>query len=384
MIERAFTGTRAYWSWMAALAVLVAVGGLCYIRQAQIGLAVTGLGRDISWGLYSAQFTFFVGVAASAVTVVLPYYLHDYRAFARITILGEFLAIGSVVTCMLFVLVDLGQPARLLNVVLHPSPKSMMFWDVVALGGYLALNVAITRAVLPAEAAGVEPPRWVRPVIVLSIPWAVSIHTVTAFLYSGLAGRSFWLTALLAPRFLATAFASGPALLMLAAMVLRRVTRFDPGRDAIARLATIVTYATIASVFFMAVEAFTVFYSQLPHHVEPFLHAYDGAGGAGLLLSVWISIALALLALVIFLVPPLRRDERKLTAAAAMVFLSIWFEKGFAFLAAGFVVSPLGLVSQYSPTMAEVGITVGIWALCAGMVTVFFKIVAAVREDVPA
>jgi Ni/Fe-hydrogenase subunit HybB-like protein len=132
--------------------------------------------------------------------VVLPYYLHNFRAFARIAILGEFLAIAAVVMCMLFIFVDMGQPARVLNVLLYPTPHSMMFWDMISLGGYLALNAVIALVTLRAEREGVVPPRWIKPVILLSIPWAVSIHTVTAFLYSGLPGRSLWFTAILAPR----------------------------------------------------------------------------------------------------------------------------------------------------------------------------------------
>ena len=52
---------------------------------------------------------------------------------------------------------------------------------------------------------------------------------MTAFLYSGLAARPFWMTAILAPRFLASAFAAGPALLILLILVLRRTTGYDPG-----------------------------------------------------------------------------------------------------------------------------------------------------------
>ncbi|RPJ84412.1 MAG: menaquinol oxidoreductase, partial [Acidobacteria bacterium] len=242
--------------------------------------------------------------------------------------------------------------------------------------------VAITRAVMQAESAGLEPPRWARPVIVLSIPWAVSIHTVTAFLYSGLPGRSFWLTALLAPRFLASAFAAGPALLILLAMLLRRLTRFDPGPCAIPALALVVTYATAVSVFFMAVEAFTVLYSQIPEHVEHFRYLFGGLDGhAGLVAWSWASVALVVFALALLLVPSRRRDEATLAVAASLVFVSLWIEKGLMLVVGGFVPSPLGAVTAYAPTAVEIGITAGIWAVGTGMVTVFFKIAAGTRQD---
>ncbi|MCX6635301.1 MAG: polysulfide reductase NrfD, partial [Acidobacteria bacterium] len=222
MFEKAVVGSRRYWIWVLCLVAVIGVGLLSYLRQLDTGLGITGLSRDVTWGLYIAQFTFFVGVAASAVMVVLPYYLHNYKAFGRITILGEFLAISAVTMCMLFIFVDMGQPRRVLNMLLYPSPNSVMFWDMISLGGYLVLNALIALVTLSAEHRGVAPPGWIKPVIILSIPWAVSIHTVTAFLYNGLPGRDLWLTAILAPRFLASAFAAGPALLILLCMIIGR------------------------------------------------------------------------------------------------------------------------------------------------------------------
>ena len=106
------------------------------------------MSRDVSWGIYIAQFTFFVGVAASAVMVVLPYYLHDVKQFGKITILGEFLAVAAVVMCMLFIFVDMGQPMRVLYVLLYPTLHSMMFWDMMSLSGYLVLNAVISAVML--------------------------------------------------------------------------------------------------------------------------------------------------------------------------------------------------------------------------------------------
>ena len=191
MLENAFRGGRQYWTLLGIWVVLIAVGLVAYSRQFSEGLQITGMSRDVSWGLYIGQLTFLVGVAASAVMVVLPYYLHNYKAFGRMVILGEFLAIPAVLMCMLFVFVDLGRPARVLNVILHPNPTSLMCWDVLVLSGYLLLNLVIGAVTLEAERRESPPPRWIRPLIYLSIPWAVSIHTVTAFLYAGLAARPF-------------------------------------------------------------------------------------------------------------------------------------------------------------------------------------------------
>lgn len=374
MLEYALQGSRKYWAWLALLAAVITVGFLFYLRQYQTGLTITGMSRDVTWGLYIAQFTFLVGIAASAVMVVLPYYLHDWKVFGRITALGEFLAISAVVLCMLFIMADLGQPARLLNIFLYPSPRSMMFWDTIALGGYLILNVVISRITLASERNGLAPPNWIRPVILVSIPWAISIHTVTAFLYAGLAARPFWMTAVLAPRFLASAFASGPALLILLVMVLKKCTGFDAGREPIRKLALIVTYALSAHVFLFLVELFTVFYSGIPEHASHFQFLLFGTGGKGLMLWEWISVILAFASLAFLLIPHTRRNEKTLIFSCAALFVSIWMEKGLALIVAGFVPSPLGRFTEYRPTVPELLISAGIYGIGAFLVTVFSKI----------
>jgi len=385
MFEKAVVGGRRYWAWVLGLLVIMGLALVAYLHQLDVGLAVTGLSRDVTWGLYIAQFTFFVGVAASAVMVVLPYYLHDFKAFGRITILGEFLAISAVTMCMLFIFVDMGQPMRVLNVMLYPTPNSMMFWDMVSLGGYLGLNAVIALVTLGAERRRMAPPAWVKPLIILSIPWAVSIHTVTAFLYNGLPGRSFWLTAILAPRFLASAFAAGPALLILLCLVLRRLTSFDAGREPVRKLAVIVTYAMLLNVFFILLELFTALYSQIPEHVEHFQYLYLGLHGQATLAPwMWTSSVLAVASLVLLLVPSLRRREPVLAVTCGMVFASLWIDKGLGLIVGGFVPSPLGAVTSYTPSLPEVLIVLGIWALGFLMVTVFYKIALSVREEVAA
>lgn len=382
MFEKAVVGSRKYWLWILSLTAVIGTGFSCYLYQLSHGLGITGLSRDVSWGLYIAQFTFLVGVAASAVMVVLPYYLHNFKAFAKITILGEFLAIAAVLMCMLFIFVDMGQPARVLNIVLYPTPNSMMFWDMISLSGYLVLNAVIALVTLSAERKGVAPPAWIKPVIIVSIPWAVSIHTVTAFLYNGLPGRPLWLTAILAPRFLASAFASGPALLILLCMLICWLTNARPPREAVQKLALIVTYAMVINVFFVLMEFFTAFYSGIPEHAEPFRYLFTGLDGAWALTPwMWTSMILAATSLVLLIRPKYRADERLLMAACGMVFLSLWIDKGIGLIVAGFVPTPMGAVNEYAPTIPEMLIALAVWAVGALVLTVLYKIALSVRED---
>jgi len=382
MLEKALTGSRGYWTLVTVLLGMVALGLATYLYQFQVGLGVTGLSRDVTWGLYISQFTFLVGVAASAVMVVLPYYVHHYKTFGPLAILGEFLAIAAVLMCMLFIFVDMGQPRRVVNIILHPTPNSLMFWDMLSLNGYLVLNVVISRATLRAERAGRPPPRWVKPVVYLSIPWAVSIHTVTAFLYSGLAARPFWLTAILAPRFLASAFASGPSILVLLALVVRRVSKFDPGDAAIDKLGEIVAYAMTVNVFFVGLELFTALYSDIPEHVEHFTYLFLGLEGHQVLAPwMWVSLALAFLSLVLLLVPRFRRRRKLLVLASLAVVGSLWIDKGLGMVVTGFVPSPLGHVTEYWPTWREVFIALGIYGVGGLVLAGFYKIAIDVREE---
>ncbi len=381
MMEKALVGSRRYWAWIGFLLLVIATGGLCYLDQLRNGLGVTGMSRNVSWGLYIAQFTFFVGIAASAVMVVLPYYLHDVHAFRRVTILGELLAVSAVTMCMLFIFVDMGQPMRVLNVMRYPTFHSVMFWDMVSLSGYLLLNATISVVMLTCERNELPTPHWIHALVLLSIPWAVSIHTVTAFLYCGLPGRPLWLTAILAPRFLASAFAAGPSLLILLCLLLRRLTSFDAGQEAIRKLAIIVAYAMSVNVFFVLLEIFTGFYSGIPHEKEGLQFLFVGLdGNTELVPWMWASGTMACASLVLLLVRRLREQESLLAIAAALVFGSLWIEKGLGLIIGGFEPSPLGAITRYVPTAPEIGIVVGVWAIGALMITVFYKITVTIRE----
>ncbi|MFO8082720.1 MAG: NrfD/PsrC family molybdoenzyme membrane anchor subunit [Desulfobacterales bacterium] len=382
MLEKALKGSKLYYGWMLALLTLIGIGFGFYLWQFNSGLGITGLSRDVSWGFYIAQFTFLVGVAASAVMLVLPYYLHDYKAFGRITILGEFLAVSSVTMCLLFIIVDLGQPIRALNVLLYPTPGSVLFWDMIVLNGYLLLNLVIGWKVLEAERHNVHYPMWLKPLIYLSIPWAVSIHTVTAFLYCGLPGRGFWLTAILAPRFLSSAFAAGPALLILLCLFVRKISKFDPGWEQIQSLAKIVTYAIILNVFFFLCEVFVVFYSQIPEHMDHFKYLFVGLHGHGSLIPfMWTSMILMVLAIILLVPSHFRRNETVLTIACIAVFVGTWIDKGIGLISGGFVPNPLHHVTEYAPTIPEVMITLGVYATGFFILSVLFKMAVTIKEE---
>ena len=382
MLELALKGSRRYWSWLTILVLFIGAGMATFVYQCTVGLAITGLSRDVSWGFYVAQLTFLVGVAASAVMVVLPYYLHNYKSFGKITILGEFTAVAAVSMCGLFLFVDIGQPLRALNVFLYPSPQSVVFWDSMVLIGYLFLNIIVGWNVIEAERNAAKPQFWVYPLIYLSIPWAFAIHTVTAFLYCGIPGRGFWLTAIMAPRFLASAFAAGPAFLILLCFVIRKFGGFDPGEEPVQALAKIITYALSANLFFLACEVFVVFYSGIPEHLDHFKYLYAGLDGHNLLVPwMWTALGLMLMALLLFIIPATRRNETSLSVACLVVFIGIWIDKGLGLITGGFVPTPMHRVVDYVPTLPELVISMGIYGIGLLMLTVLVKIALMVKQE---
>jgi molybdopterin-containing oxidoreductase family membrane subunit len=385
MLELVFKGNKIYWGWVAALLAVIGCGFAFYLWQIKFGLGITGMSRDVSWGFYIANFTYLVGVAAGGVMVVLPYYLHDYKAFGKVTVLGEFLAIAAVLMCMLFILVDLGQPMRVFNVPLYPTLNSVLFWDMIVLSGYLFLNVVIGWNVLEAERNQTHYQMWLKPLIYLSIPWAISIHTVTAFLYAGLPGRGFWMTAILAPRFLSSAFAAGPALLILLCLVIRKISNFDPGREQIQSLAKIVAYAICINVFFFLCEVFTVFYSNIPEHMDHLKYLFVGLQGKDAYVPwMWTSMALMALGIILLVNPLTRKHEGILAVACVTVIVGTWIDKGMGMISGGFVPNPLHQANEYIPSIPEIIITIGVYAIGFFVLTVLYKIAVSVKEEVGA
>ncbi len=383
MLERVLKGSPRYYAWLAFLMLIIGIGMTVYMFQLYFGMEVTGLSRDVSWGFYIAQFTYLVGVAASAVMLVLPAYFHHYKEFKRMIIFGEFLAIGAVIMCVLFIVVDIGQPHKAMNVVLHPTPQSVMFWDMMVLSGYLVINAVVGWVTLEAERHDVEPPKWIKPVIYLSVFWAFGIHTVTAFLYAGIPGRYYWLTAIMAARFLASAFCSGPAILLLLMLLVQKLTSFDPGKKAIKTLTLIITYAMALNVFFYCLELFTAFYSGTPGHYAPIKFLFMGYDGQGAWINgwMWLAAVLGIGSLACLMNPSTRNNLQLLPYILICLVLASWIDKGLGLLVGGFTPNPFKGITIYTPSFAEIAISLGIFAIGALVVSLLWKIALDVKKE---
>ena len=383
MIEKALHGKKGYWAWLLALVTVIGVCFLVYLYQLREGLWVTGMSRNVSWGFYISQFTFLVGVAASVLMVVLSLYVHNFAPFARITVLAQFMAVGVLVMSLLFIFCDIGMPMRILNVPLHPTPRSMLFYDTIFLPGFILINLIIGWTILGAEKRNTPPPRWVRPLISLSIPWAAIMHSVTAFIYAGTPGRGFWMTAIMAPRFLVTAFAAGPALLIVLSTLIRALTRFDAGERAIQKLATIMLYSLIINAFFLGVEYFTTFYSHIPEYTETFRYLLFGIHGNRALVTWYWAMNLAILASILLLMIPGTRSSRpRLVIACLVALIGLWIDKGFILVPAAFIPNVFGEIMEYPPSWVEIMISIGVYSVGILVITALYKVVVSIKKEV--
>lgn len=527
----AFLGDWRYYAWMGLLSIFVLLGLNAYAKQLVHGLITTGMTDQVSWGVYISNFTFLVGVAAAAVMLVIPVYIYDNEELHELVIFGELLAVAAIIMCLAFVTVDLGRPDRFWHLIPGIGefnfPGSMLSWDVIVLNGYLALNVYICGYLLYCRYQGKKPTKWFYiPFVFIAIVWAVSIHTVTAFLYVGLGGRPFWNSAIVGPRFLASAFTAGPALIILALQVIRRVTasasaedaarlhgnapipprrpatmedldllardlpelasastevrketlagamvvelavgdvllrqgekdttaffvlegrvvvkREEGGRFRIIRsggpgeligeisglagtprlataiaeepsrvlslpadslrelmknpamnkiirsrmterlmitdrallmLRSIVQVSMIINVFLLFNEVFKEFYTR-SSHVASAQYLFFGLHGHHALVPwIWTAITFNLIAMII-LILPLSRGLKWLDVACVLAIVGIWIEKGMGLVVPGFIPTPLGEIVEYSPSLNETLICLGIWALGIMAYTVFLR-----------
>ncbi len=379
-----FDGDWRYYLWVGALAAVSLVGLNAYCRQAVHGLAVTGMTDQVSWGVYIANFTFLVGVAAAAVMLVIPVYIYKNEELHDLVIFGELLAVAAIIMCLAFVTVDLGRPERFLHMIpgigKFNFPGSMLSWDVVVLNGYLVLNVHICGYLIYSRYNNRKPAKWFYiPFVFVAIIWAFSIHTVTAFLYVGLGGRPFWNSAIVGPRFIASAFTSGPALIILALQVIRRVTDYHVPHKALLTLRSIVQVAMVINVFLLANEVFKEFYTD-SLHVASARYLFLGLHGHHALVPwIWTAIGLNLSALVILLMPA-SRSLRWLDLACVMAIVGIWIEKGMGLVIPGFIPSPLGEIVEYAPTLNETLVCFGIWAFGLLCYTFFLRMAVPVLQ----
>ena len=371
------TGNRTYHIWMGFLTVMMLTGAYAYYIQVRDGLQVTHMSDRISWGLYISNFTFLVGVAAAAVMLVLPTYILHKTDFKRAVLIGEGMAVSALLMCLAFVVADMGGPANLWHMIpvigVFNWPNSMLTWDVIVLNGYLFINITVPFYILIRHYQGKEAKKSVYvPGVLLSVFWAVGIHLVTAFLYAGLVSRPFWNSALLGPRFLASAFAAGPALMILVLAAIRKFTDFTIDNEALKKLALITTVAAQINLVMLGSELFKEFYFPTHHSISAQYLFFGLEGHHALVPWIWTGILLNVVATGILTIK--RWRMKFLNISCVMLFAGIWVEKGFGLIVPGFIPGQWGKIVEYTPSIIEIAITIAIWAMGAFVFTILARV----------
>ena len=372
------SGGIGYQLYMCFLAALMVLGVYAYFVQFNLGLSATNMSDIVSWGFYIANFTFLVGVAAAAVMIILPSYLFKDKDLHKVVIIGEVVAIGALVMCMMFVFVDLGAPLQAWHVLpgigLFNWPSSLLTWDILVLNVYLALNMSVPAYILFCHYNNREPDtKKYRPFVFISIFWAFAIHLVTAFLYEGLPARPFWNNPLMGPRFLASAFAAGPALITVVLIIINTFTTFKIEKQIFNKLRLIIVVSAIINLIMLFSEVFKEFYFPT-HHSLSAEYLYFGLKGYDALVPwIWTAISINVIATLTLAFNPGRNNPKVLFPACILLFLGIWIEKGIGLIVPGLVPSPLGEVVDYAPSWVEISIALGILALGVFVVPVLVR-----------
>jgi Ni/Fe-hydrogenase subunit HybB-like protein len=376
-------GNKWYYLWIGFLFILIIWGGLGYLDQLKDGLVVTNMRDHISWAFYIGNFTFLVGVAAAAIMLVIPAYIYHWKPIKEVVIFGELLAVSAVIMCMLFVFVDVGSPLRLWHMIPLIGklnfPSSLMAWDFFVLIIYFLLNLGIVTYLLYKHFSNKEYKKSILyPLILFSIPMAISIHTVTAFLFNGLAARPYWNTALLAPKFLASAFCSGPAVLLILFQILKRTTTFRIKDEAIWKIAELMAYAMFINLFFFFSEVFKEVYSDSEHIVH-FKYLFQGIGeNRDIVMYGWASVIISIIAFLLFLIPATRKNIVTLNIGAILIYFGVYIEKGIALLIPGFTPDVLGQIYVYRPSLTEIRTSVAIFSIGFLIFTLLTKVAVAI------
>jgi molybdopterin-containing oxidoreductase family membrane subunit len=380
-------GSLAYYAWCIFLLAVTFLGLKFYIAQLDQGLIITNMRDQVSWGLYIANFTYLVGIAAAAVLLVIPAYIYHFDPIKEIVVFGELFSASSIIMALMFVFVDIGRPDRFWHLIPFIGklafPDSLLAWDVLVLNGYLFLNIFVPVYILVRSYYQKEPnKRAVVPFILLSIPWAVGIHTVTAFLYNGLAARPFWNASILAPRFLASAFCSGPAIIIIIFQVIRKISKVKIENEALFKIAELISYAMFLNLFLLGAEIYKEYYSNTIH-LAPLTYLYQGLQGHKTLVPwIWTSLSMNLVAFFIFLIPKTRKYLLTLNIGSILIIVGVWIEKGIGFVLPGFIPDPLGEIYEYMPNTTEIAVSLGIWALGLLIFTLFMRVAIPIETGI--
>ncbi|WP_172136338.1 NrfD/PsrC family molybdoenzyme membrane anchor subunit [Adlercreutzia sp. ZJ473] len=361
-----------------ACALLAVAGVALWALQLSGGMVQTGMRNLDSWGLYITCFMFFVGLSAGGLIISSVPRAFGIAGFGGISKVAVMTSIASTVCAIGFVVVDLGQPARVWELFVYSNLGSPLMWDIVVIGTYLVLSCVYLWAQLQAERGRVSHVA-LRVIAVVALVCAVLVHSVTAWIFGLQQSHELWHTALLGPWFVSSALVCGTGLVLVVAVALRRAGYFELDQAHVVRLAKLLGAFVCVDLYFLGCDLLT----------EAF-PAASGAEVVGMLVAgplapfFWAEVLGCAACAVVCFTPRLRTSP--LLAAASLLAIAAIFCKRVQLLVGGFQIANLdlpgamtshtvtnwdaGLAGAYAglvycPTPLEVGVALGVVALGA-------------------
>lgn len=374
--------------WYALLAVIGIIGFTAWIYELKHGLAATGMRDVVSWGMYIFTFAFFIGLSAGGLIMASSAEVFGIKALKPLARLGVLSAAACVAVAALMIIPDLGQPTRILNLVLHPNWTSPLLWDVFIVLLYLTFSV-IDLAVLQRHAT--EPTRLRRTMRVLAyigLPMAVLLHSITAWIFGLQISRTWWNTSLMAPLFVVSAILSGTALVTLLALAAERWGSFTLPTETRVWLRKFIAMALLIDLFFVACDYITILWGNVPDDRSALNLVLPGGPFSWLFWGEWVVGGLVPLAFLF--VPRLRRMAGSLGIATFLVLVGVYAFR-IELVVVGFVnpltqyppgnalgtydptSSSFELVGRYTPSVVEYAITLALVALFAALFTMGYR-----------
>lgn len=377
-IEELRNAGRFYWSLVAALIIMIALGGFAWFFQLPIsqGLVVTGMRDVFAWGYYIQNFMYFVGLSAGGLVIYSSIQLFGAKQFKPIARLAVLQAGVCVFVAALFIVVDLGNPQRVFWFLLSPNFRSVFIFDATILNLYLILCI-IDAWVLMTERGG---ERLELIMTLISLPAAIGLHSITAWILGLQKARELWHTALMAPIFLSSAMVSGIALLILICLAINKFTEIKFEKKMFNNMSKLLATILVVDLFFLFSEVLTGTWpsSTTPGHLERLMLILTGKYSPLFLSEVFLFGVLPFFLLAI----PKTRTSTPIQILACSFILTGVFIKRFMFIVMGFAVSPIGpIASSYIPTLVEFLVGTGVWAIGA---LIFIIAVKLLPVKVPA
>lgn len=398
--------------WIGSLLTVIAAAAVAYSYQLAKGLKVTAMREYISWGVYIANFVFFIGIshAGTLISAILRVTNAEWRR--SVTRVAEAITVFALMVGAPMVLIDMGRIDRILNIVYHGRLNSPLLWDVCSICTYLTgsftfLYVAMIPdfAILAKRGSPGRKPsflqrfyrtasigysgtpeqkhlleRAMHAMSVIIIPVAVSVHTVVSWIF-GMTLRPGWHSTIFGPYFVVGAIYSGTAALIVAMVVFRWAYHLENliTMRQFRALSALLMALTVVYLYFTLAEYLTSWYGGEAVD-RRLLHVLMGQGPYGI--TWWGVVAgcffLPALLLIIPIVFPNKLSLRRLVIASILINIGMWLKRYLiivpTLLTPYIPAEAAGITPHYNPTWVEWTITAGAFAVFFLLFTLFAKI----------